>query len=291
MHSSAKIAISAVFLSILTQFAVEARASDFESPRIAALGGSGRAGPLLNDAIFLNPSYASFLNTYSLAANYELFNAGFEDASGQSPIGGHLLSLSIQDGRSDVFQAGIAVTRREDIALINLGGSKMIIADRLAIGVHGKLGLPNDGSGQKIFDAGFSGSYAYSAWLQASLTVDNLLQGKSAQARGFYRQVSLGTKLTLEGIAWFFIDPHWTPDLTTGQLGFNAGIEVPILTDLLLRAGKFNDSHIAFMNSVSSGYGLGIGWLAPKISLDYGFQRVITPVPGAAHIFGVTIYF
>ena len=38
-----------------------ANASDYQSPRTAALGGAGHASPLLNDAIYLNPSFSSFM--------------------------------------------------------------------------------------------------------------------------------------------------------------------------------------------------------------------------------------
>ena len=39
-------------------------AADFQSPRTAALGGAGHAAPMLNDAIYLNPSFVSFMPSY-----------------------------------------------------------------------------------------------------------------------------------------------------------------------------------------------------------------------------------
>ncbi len=291
MLTSVKTAFAAVILIISVPFTQTAHGADFESPRIAALGGASRAGPLLNDAIFLNPSFVSFLNTYSLSANYLMFNAGSENAAGYSDFNGHLLSLSIQDGRSDLFQAGMALTRREDAAIAHIVASKALIPSKLSVGLDTKLILPNDGSGEKLFDGGLSASYVFFPWFQASIGLDNLLQATSTRARGFYREVSLGTKFTLEGIAWFFLDPHWTPDLPVDNRGFNAGIELPLLNDFFLRLGKFNDSYVAFENRTGSGYGFGLGWLGPKISFDYAFQRVISPLSGSAHIFGLTIYF
>ena len=185
----------------------------------------------------------------------------------------------------------MAGTRREDITLFHLVGSKALIPNVLSVGVSGKLGLPNDGSGQKLFEVGVAATYAVTTWMQASLTLDNLRQSDEGRARGFYREIALGTKFTIEGVCWIFFDPHWTPDLPTGEKGFNLGLELPLLNDFFLRLGKFNDSHVAFENANGSGYGMGAGWMGPKISFDYAFQRVISPLSGSAHVFGMTIYF
>src|SRR4051812_25896306 len=71
-----------------------ALASDFHSARTAALGGAGRAGPLLNDGIYLNPSFLAFLQSYTFAGQYE-WNKG--DAHGR------ILQASIQDGSSQLL--------------------------------------------------------------------------------------------------------------------------------------------------------------------------------------------
>src|SRR4051812_23643954 len=64
---------AACFLS-LGLFSGGIWASDFHSPRTAALGGAGHAGPLLNDGVYLNPSFASFLPSYSVSGNLLLFH-------------------------------------------------------------------------------------------------------------------------------------------------------------------------------------------------------------------------
>src|SRR5436305_13181621 len=93
-------------ICFITQSSISAFGSDFHSARTAALAGSGHAGPLLNDSVFLNPSYASFLPTYSLALQYLKFSG--PSRPGESDYHGRNYSVSIQDGRNELFQAGVA---------------------------------------------------------------------------------------------------------------------------------------------------------------------------------------
>ena len=98
-----------ILLFSLTFGAPRDFASDFLSPRTAALGGAGHAGPLLNDAIYVNDSYISLLPTFSVAGNYGWGN--YSDGSYKY----RLQNASIQDGNpTDLFQAGIAYTKRDD---------------------------------------------------------------------------------------------------------------------------------------------------------------------------------
>ena len=48
-------------------------ANDVFTPRIAALGGSGHAAPMLSDSIFQNPSHTSFLHAYCASMTYDRF--------------------------------------------------------------------------------------------------------------------------------------------------------------------------------------------------------------------------
>src|SRR5947209_4004303 len=93
---------------ILGSFGLSAQGSDFQSARTAALGGAGHAGPMLNDAIYLNPSYASFLPTYAIGGNWVTFNGKDDHFKGRAA------NLTVQDGRNEYFQAGVGYTLRED---------------------------------------------------------------------------------------------------------------------------------------------------------------------------------
>src|ERR1035437_8251713 len=104
-----------------------AQAVEYQSPRTLGLGGAGRATPLLNDAIYLNPSYASFAPVYSLASGYTSIRPG-----------GRNYNLSIQDSRTELFQAGVGFTKREGDSAVNIGASKLVV-ERLGFGLGSKF--------------------------------------------------------------------------------------------------------------------------------------------------------
>lgn len=281
-----------VFTIGCLSFFSSAWGSDFHSPRSAALGGSGRAGPLLNDAITLNPSFCSFLPAYSFSANYSFYEGpNYQTPTGPTVHGGHVYNLSIQDGRTELFQAGVSFTQRRDAAFIHLGLSKAFLK-RYSAGLSGKL-IRGNVSEQLSPEMVFSASAVFTDWLQIALVGDNLLEQPETAEFGIYREFVLGTKINVMGIVLGYFDPFWAPSLPleSGGLGFSAGLEFVIFKDFFLRAGNFYNAYVPFQGVRGKGVGLGLGWIGPRISFDYGFQRVFEGRQAYSHTFGTTIYF
>ena len=266
-----------------------ALASDFHSPRTDALGGAGHAAPLLSDAIYLNPSFGSFAQVHSLSFNYLTFGGGtINTPQGPTDFYGHNINVSMLDGTAEnLFQAGVGYTRREDVTLIHIGTSKSIV-DKYGVGLGGKIILPNDFSGTRYADATFSVSGIITDWIQSSLIIDNIWETLPAQ--GFYREVILATRFNVMKILMLYFDPHWTPSLAS-PYGYEAGIEFPFMSDLFLRGGMFKNSTIPYQAQKGDGYGVGFGWLAPKLSLDYSYSRVLIPIASYSHNVGATLFF
>lgn len=259
-------------------------AADYQSPRTASLGGAGHAGPLLNDAIYLNPSFTSFLPSYSASAGFLMYER--DDKSGK----GRLYNVSVQDGRSPMFQAGAGYTLREDGSWINVGASRSLIKE-LGVGLGGKFFFNNTRlpSGQDLM-LSFTGILIPE--VQAALIIDNLLENNTSKTRNLYRTITLGMKANLKGMLLFYLDPHYVPNNTVSdKYGYNAGIEIVAMSDLFLRAGVFRASSVPSIGTFGRGYGVGIGWIGPRMSLDYALQRTILPFSSGAHVFGGTIYF
>jgi hypothetical protein len=273
---------------------VSARASDFHSPRTEALGGAGHAGPLLNDALYLNPSFEAFLPAFSLSANYQLYSGGFSDPSlGNTDIHGHILNVSIQDGRSDnFFQAGFGYTTRDDGRFFTFGASKAVIK-RMGVGVGAKFYQPSDGSNTLIADGTLSVSGIPTDWFQVVGVVDNIAETSAELPHNLYREFILGTKFNVLGIVMIYFDPHWIPDAPTGRpvFGHELGLELTVMQDLYLRFGNFRNSMVPTQAAYGRGNALGIGWLAPRVSFDYAFSMISEPIPENAHNFGMTVYF
>ncbi|MGK5082301.1 hypothetical protein WDW37_03270 [Bdellovibrionota bacterium FG-1] len=263
-------------------------ASDYQSPRTAALGGAGHAGPMLNDAIYLNPSFVSLLPSYSVSANY-LFYRGPSDTPDTGDPHGHNLNASIQDGRSELFQAGVGVTLMEDRKTISMGASKAIV-QRFGVGLGGKVVIPNVPSPHPIWDSLLSVSGVPLQWLQLSGVVDNLVQAEEGIPYGLYREFIIGSKVNLQGIILIYFDPHWAPS-AENIFGHELGLEFPFFQDFFLRVGNFRNANVPWLNTRGGGYALGMGWIAPRSSYDFAFHRTTDPVIATTMELGMTVYF
>jgi hypothetical protein len=274
-------------LGILTSLAV---ASDFQTPRTLGLAGSGHGAPLHGDPIYLNPSFISFLQTYNLGFGYSVANPSPNDPAA-TPFRGMNWNVNVTDGRSELFQAGVAFARREDYRMLHLAISKSVMP-AMSVGLGGKFFFPQDGATNQIMDGGLSASYIFHEMFQASLIVDNLLGSQAGLAQGLNREIILGTKVNLKGIAMFYIDPHFYPNAPAGvsQYGHEVGAELTIFKDLFLRGGLFKNSMVSYLGRNGSGWALGAGWITPRLSLDYGFSSSTEPVSEQAHSFGFTVY-
>ncbi len=263
--------------------------SDFQSSRTMGLGGAGHANPLLNDAIYMNPSFTSFIPYRSFGSSYLWHGTDQLNEVGQSAESGTGYNLSILDGSKDaLFQAGVGFTKRGDSSIVHIGASKSVI-DRLGFGLGAKIILPA-GTNDRHFESTLSFTGIATDWFQAAIMVDNLFQNHADL--GYYREWILGTKINAMSIVSLFIDPHWVPALPSGQnWGYEAGLEFTVFSDFYLRFGEFRNSLIPFRAARGNGFGAGLGWLAPKISVDYGISRTLSPVLATAHQVGLTIFF
>ncbi|MGZ3699703.1 MAG: hypothetical protein ACXWP5_16300, partial [Bdellovibrionota bacterium] len=164
---------------------------------------------------------------------------------------------------------------------------------KLGVGIGGKLVFPADGTNSKFADTIASVTFIALNWLQCSFTADNLIASDDARARGFYREFVLGTKVSILGIMFVYADPHYAMDVpnTNTPWGYEAGVEFPFFSSIFLRGGVFQNSKIDFMNQYGDGFSVGLGWMAPKISLDYSFRRIINPSLAMGHVFGATVFF
>ncbi len=245
----------------LILLATPSLAVEYQSPRTLGLGGAGRGGPLLNDSIYLNPSYASFTPTYSLTGGYLWFDKGRN------------YNLSVEDSRTEMFQAGMGYTKREQNSTLNLGASKTLISN-LGIGVGAKYVIDND-TGSKTMNFSLSSSYIATPWAYVSVVVDNVLESADTQARNLYRTVYLGTKFLPLDKVTLYVDPLYSPNYKLGpKAGVAAGAEITVMSDFLLRLGRFQHGEISHLNTRGIGNGIGLGYLGPKVRFDYSFTRI-----------------
>lgn len=254
-----------------------ANAVEYHSPRSLGLGGAGRATPLLNDAIYLNPSYASFVPVYSLSGSYTNLNPR-----------GRNYHLSVQDSRTELFQAGVGFTKREGNSAINIGASKLAV-DRLGFGLGSKF-IINDQTRKLTSDFIFSTTYLGAfEWLYSTLVIDNLFGNLD---RTFY----LGLKLIPTQNVNIYLDPFYTPQYRGGnKAGYHVGVELGLLADFFFRVGKYQDGEIPYLNTRGNGFGFSVGWIGPKLNVDYALSRAIQTHRGdpftTVNSFAATVFF
>jgi hypothetical protein len=277
-----KTPLTRLIIASFFMLSTSALAVEYQSPRTLALGGAGRAGPLLNDSIYLNPSFASFTPIYSASGGYTWFNTGRN------------YNVSVQDARDPLVQAGIGYTRREQNGAVNIGASRQIVK-QLGFGLGPKF-IIDDHTSKVTSDFIFSTSFLATKWMYASIIVDNVMQSDAALQRNLFRTLFVAFKFIPTKEVEFYIDPLYSPDYTAGKkAGFSAGVELGILADFYLRAGKFVDAEVSYLDTRGSGFGLGIGWIGPRINFDYAMNRVVTADNGdsliTAQSFAMTIFF
>lgn len=261
-----------------------AHAVDFMSPRLLATSGSGRAAPLLNDSIFINPAFASFLPTNT-------FSASWYDYTGDMNRGRNY-SVSIQDGRTPMFQAGLAYTVRPDAAMVHVGASKQVVKQLgFGFGFKHLMASGNKGNAQDIS----LGTVAIPVdWFFVSFTADNLFESKLGRKLGMHREFALGLKANVQEIFLVYIDPLYYPMLGHDQRwGYAASLEFVIMSDLFLRMGLFRNQrlpHLAYTTDTTRGSSVGLGWILARMSIDYGFMRVFLPDLSSVHSIGLTVY-
>ncbi len=238
---------------------------------------------MLNDAIYLNPSFASFLPTYSIGLNYLTYSGSNSNPHGRN------YAVTVQDGRNPLFQAGLGYQLREDGSYVHLGLSKNV-AQRYGFGISAKYFFKEGGvgTGQELT---FSTTGVITETIQVSVVVDNLLENSAGKSRGLYREFTLGSKFNVEKIVLVYADPHFVPGLSKDRFGYETGLEFVMLADFFLRVGMFKHSNVPSLSSRGNGYGTGFGWVGPRMSFDYGLERTVEPVVSTAHVFGTTLYF
>ncbi|MBS1962273.1 MAG: hypothetical protein JST04_08665 [Bdellovibrionales bacterium] len=264
-------------------FVSNAYAADYHSPRAASLGGAGHAAPLLNDAIYLNPAMIAMLPAYSVSVSHESIS-GPDNTEPQALV----QNASIQDGTNPVFSAGIGYTRKTYGREVGFGVASRI-SQQYSAGVGGRFLFGSD-SRNSAMDTSISGAGEPIDWLQTGFIVDNLVENvKLTNGWNQYREFTLGLKANVMKMLFLYVDPHVTPSKPGDTFGWEAGFELPLMSDLFLRGGMNKNSFQPALGGYGHGHAFGLGMAFPRISLDLAVTRTYEPARTNSLLFSVTI--
>ncbi|OFZ72094.1 MAG: hypothetical protein A3K03_08955 [Bdellovibrionales bacterium RIFOXYD1_FULL_44_7] len=175
--------------------------------------------------------------------------------------------------------------------MVHVSASRAVLK-QLAFGVSGKFYFADKKRSGTGRDMSVSTSWIVSNFFQTALIADNLFQSESNVAHTMYREYILGLKFNLNGILLVYFDPHITPNAPSNHIyGFEGGLEFVFFSDLFVRLGVLRNATIPYLSERGKAYGLGFGWVAPRISLDFGLSRALDPVRATAYSVGATVYF
>jgi hypothetical protein len=261
-------------------------AADFHSARTQSLGGAGHAGPFMTDSIYLNPSFLAFQRNYAISGNYSRFDQG-------SRTNQETWNAAVSDGANPFVQAGLAYTHRIDATMYHLATGYRL-TPTTALGISGKAyHLRTEGIGDSKFNATISATWAITPMIQTAFIFDNIFNEPTGKRFGNLRTFTLGSKFNIDQLLLIYIDPSWVQKPFSGEksFGVQAGAEIPIFTDFFLRGGTFRSASIPEQARRGDGWGAGVGWIGPKLSLDYSYCRIKKPLEQTQHTGGLTIFF
>jgi hypothetical protein len=125
--------------------------------------------------------------------------------------------------------------------------------------------------------------------MSAGLIIDNLIESKKTKSWGQYREFVFGTKFNVEKILLIYVDPHVIPGKPGDSFGYEAGAELPLFSDLYIRAGINKNTFQPALGGYGHGHGFGFGWAFPRISFDLAVTRTFEPARTNHLLFSVTI--
>lgn len=260
-------------------------ASDYQSPRTLSLGGSGHASALQIDPIAMNMSQAAFLPAYQVSAAFQKYK-GNDDS--QEPRG-RVSTFGILDGNETTTPMGVFYSRRAEGAILALGIAHKI-NENFSVGLSGKTTLKS--SRNRINrDFSTSATYRLSSQFQFAFITDNVIANKDRAAPwNQYREYTVGTRYSPMNGVIFYADPHYTPSIEKNW-GWEAGAEFATFADLFLRVGRSVRSYQSHLSRYGSSLGYGLGYVGPRIALDFAISHAEANAKTRSLVASATIMF
>lgn len=262
---------------------------DFQSARTLGLAGAGKGKPTLTDSIFLNPSGLALEEIQAISATYDWLNH-VEPAVGSTNQ--RVLNASIIDGRNPYVAGGLAYTRRPDLDIIHAAIGKKVL-DWMAVGLSGKRYTTRpsfaDIAGSNTgYDLGVSLTFAPNAELMPvpfsiAIVGDNLVRHPGNEPYIGGRKAGVGARISLKDILYLYGDVTRTMRIVGDDWS-----SVNVASELSIGGGLFARGGV--MMGARKGWGIGGSWMAPRIGLNYGYQKRTGPRDGYEHAATIDLY-
>lgn len=269
--SSLKLHTLLIFLVCYNAYALN-KIPEFETTRLKSTAGTGVGSVLMDEATILNPAPLAFFNVGSFYLQKSGADSTLGDGESKSLGESDTVSFIASDSKGRV-NGSISYTKKTHR-----------FSDRKRWGVS------------------FSSPVGDKSALGVSyrITTDNLSENGISYSEEKYKQTVFGVTHALTSdftMGLVFVDPFKAkPEDTQALIGFQylykdfislmfdsgadynqplsetilyrGAIQAKIFKDFYLRAGTFNDK-----GKASKGSGAGVGWVQPRLVLDFGIKN------------------
>ncbi|MBP9674932.1 MAG: hypothetical protein KBD63_07540 [Bacteriovoracaceae bacterium] len=268
--------ISASFLFFFLSLSLTARVRDFETTRLKSTAGAGIGSLLLHESVLLNPAPVAFFEDTSLYFQRSWLKLSSPHSS---------RNFSERSFKKDSHQTGLIMA---DTRTKIKGAGGLIFAQE---GREKRKRLSTSVATRINKKASFGLLYHY--------TEDQIEQGATSLQKQKYHKVDAGftyvpnDKFILGAVfqnafkgagggqrylvgAQYLIGPVFalladaggnTAKSISNATILKTGLQVTALKDIFFRIGFFDDKDIG-----EKGYGYGVSWLSPKLTLELAFK-------------------
>ncbi len=292
--------VKAVFFFILL-FSSNKTFADFQTTTTLSLGGAGHASPLLTDAIYVNPAFLATTPITAGSVSYQKSQA-YDFSAPQ---------IAVLDGSQDaLFQAGIAGARMSFADTVHIAAAKKL-GKKISAGIGSKLYFMKVPTFSRQLDFYASVAFSPNKYLLFSAMLDNIRQ--SIPGLDLQRTLVLGSKICIGDNFALYADPqinlasedhkHFTEAFKKSWLsglgkfsselvtGYAVAAEIVTFGDVLLRGGLFRNTYQATLQEHASGWGIGAGWIGPRIALHLASHYITNPQKVSTFSGQVSIFF
>jgi len=263
------LALCVLFSLFLTT--ANARVHDYETTRLKSTAGAGVGSILMDEATVLNPAPIAFYTNSALYVSQAGIDVTNQDDPSAPAVSSKMRGFIISDSKGGL-NGSISLFKQEENGdfrermAVSLASP---MGDKSAFGITYRkstdLNITDKGQVTDKYSQIVVGViHAITPETSIGLLAIDPLKAKAEDTKGI-----IGIQYLYKGFIslMFDIGSDYTQNLSD-ELLYRAGIQFKVLNDFYLRVGLFDDKGLG-----EKGNGLGVGWVQPKLVIDFALKN------------------
>jgi hypothetical protein len=259
-------------IGLLLSFSAHAELRNFETARLKSTAGAGVGSMLMDEATFLNPAPLAFFRMSSVYFQKSSGDISNSDSSPMNSNEAEQVAFVASDANENLSgsisynKSTIDADERKQLgfAFASVVGKKssMGVSYRTTTDRETSNGFDYDETKYKQTNFGFM--HALNSEFTLGILFVDPFKSKSDDTRGI-----VGIQYVYDDFVSLMLDAgaDYNNNLSDSFL-YKAGLQLKVYNDFFLRAGTYDDK-----GARERGTGAGIGWIQPKLVLDFGIKN------------------